>query len=152
VSTDVIAHGLLGEILATVKRLEQKVDAMKSTASSGDTASDRDLDGQWGNPIIRKDPKRWDASQGSYVGCKYSECPPEYLEAVAALKDWQAGMDDKKGGEEDKRKAKFARLDAARARGWAQRLRNGWKAPEQKISDTFGDGVTFKQGEDDIPF
>lgn len=141
-SADVIAHGLLGEIMDAMKRIEQKVDALKTTAGGSDVATDRDLDGPHGDQVVRKDPKRWDVAKGSYVGCRWSECPPDYLDTLAGFKEWQAGMDDKKGDEDSKRKASFSRLDAKRMRGWAQRLRSGWKAPEGSATfpaDTGGD-------------
>jgi len=116
------------ELAAAVKRIESRLAGMN--AGGGEVASDRDLDGPHGNQAVRKDPKRWNVERdGSYVGCKWSECPPEYLETLAGFKDWQAQQDDKKGDEDSKRKASFSRLDAKRMRGWAQRLRNGWKAP-----------------------
>lgn len=128
----------LDDLMAAFKRLEAK---LSQSTSSGGAAPDVDLDGPHGDPVVRKDPKRWDISMGSYVGCHFSECPTEYLEAVASFKDWQAGMDERKGTDDDKRKAKFNRLDAARARGWAQRLRSGYKAPEKSTTDD--DSVPF---------
>jgi hypothetical protein len=90
-----------------------------------EVATDDDLDGQYGNPEIRKDPPRW--SGESYVGCRYSEAPPEYLETLAGFLMWKAGKDDEKDERDSKGnpKSKWSRLDAARARGWAQRIRGG---------------------------
>lgn len=126
----------LDEVLAAIQRLEKKFGAL---SVGGGAAPDVDLDGAHGNPVVRKDPKRW--SGDSFVGCKFSECSPEYLEEVASFKDWQAQMDERKGTDDDRRKAKFNRLDAARARGWAQRLRSGWQTP-----------VSREPGDDDVPF
>jgi hypothetical protein len=69
-----------------------------------------------------------------------SECPPAYLDLVASRLDYFAAK------EEDAKKARYNRLDASRARGWAARLRNGWK-PAQRESEPFG-GLTS----DDIAF
>lgn len=126
---------VLTEILDTVKRIELRL----AKAGGAGAATDVDLDGAHGNPVIKKDPKRWTGA--SYAGCNFSDCPAEYLDVLAEFKDWQAGMDERKGTDDDRRKAKFNRLDAARARGWAQRIRGGYKAPERASAM-----------EDDVPF
>lgn len=102
-----------------------------STPSGGDgaMASDSDLDGPYGDEIIKKSPKRWlDDGGADFAGCKMSECPPEFLRAFASLNDWMADRDDaakktytnKKTGL-DGPKSVFARKTAARARAWAKR-------------------------------
>lgn len=93
-------------------------------------ASDEDLDGKYGNPEVRKDPSRWKGE--SMVGRKYSECPPEFLDVLAALCDWRAEQDEKKGDA----RSKWARLDALRARGWAKRMRTG--ATSSAVEASFG--------------
>lgn len=133
----------LDAIFKTVKAIEKRLAAGPATRGGNDVAPDHDLDGQYGDPLVKKDPKRWDASQGSYAGCHYSECPPEYLDVVAEFKDWQAMMDEKKGTEDDKRKAHFNRLDAARARGWAQRLRDGYQAPVRVAEPVDDNSIPF---------
>lgn len=95
-------------------------------------ANDADLDSQWGDPIVRaKDPRDW--SKESQIGKPFSECPPEYLDLVAARLDYFAERAEAEGTltSTGKPVAPYNRRDAARARGWAARLRNGWKAPEQ---------------------
>lgn len=125
--------------------LTVKMAARQSSGDvAGDVAGDRDLDGPHGDPVVRKDPKRWSGS--SFAGYKFSECPPEYLDVLAEFKEWQAGMDARKGTPEDDRKAKFNRLDAARARGWAARKRDGWapaEAPEREPGSDDTDDVIF---------
>lgn len=116
----------LGALADTLKRIESKL-SQSSSGGGAAAATDVDLDGAHGNPVIKKDPKRWTGA--SYAGCNFSDCPAEYLDVLAEFKDWQAGMDERKGTDDDKRKAKFNRLDASRARGWAQRIRGGYKAP-----------------------
>lgn len=132
-------------ILATVRNIEKRVAAVTvkqaAASSSIPVADDRDLDGQYGNFTIKKDPPRWDGD--SFVGCSLSECPAEYLDAVADLKMWQAGKEDAKGDEAAKRKAAFCRKDAARAAGWAARIRAGWQPPAIDAPPP---------GEDDVPF
>lgn len=118
-----------------------------------DIAPDRDLDGQHGNPEVKaKDPRDW--SGDSQKGKRFSECPPAYLDLVAdRLAYFASQLDDSDEGD-DLKKARFNRLDAARARGWAARLRAGWKAPEQPApDDAFGTTTTGAPlSDDDIPF
>ena len=85
-------------------------------------APDADLDGQWGDPIVKaKSPRDWSGDQ--MTGRKFSECPPEYLDLLAARFDF---FNTK---ETDEKKRGYNMRDAARARGWAARLRAGWKPP-----------------------
>ncbi len=91
-----------------------------STAGSpGAVASDADLDGQFGDVTIRKDPPRWTGE--SYAGRKYSECPPDYLDSLAGFLDWCADREEVTAGKE--KYAAYSRRDAGRARGWAVRMR-----------------------------
>lgn len=116
-----------------------RATATGSVVPQGAIASDDDLDGRYGNPEIRRDPPRWTGE--SMVGRKYSDCPPEYLDTLAGFHDWRADQDDKKGDP----RAKWPRLDAARARGWARRIRQqqggggetprGPEEPEQDVDD-----------------
>jgi hypothetical protein len=91
-----------------------------------DTASDRDLDGQYGDPIVKaKDPRDWTGEPMN--GKRFSECPAEYLELVADRLDYFAGQSEATGelASNGKPVAGYKRLDAARARGWAKRTREG---------------------------
>jgi hypothetical protein len=81
-----------------------------------------DLDGKYGDPTVRaKDPRDWAGE--SMIGRPFSECPPAYLDLVADRLDYF------NSSETDEKKRRYNDLDAARARGWAKRLRSGWKAP-----------------------
>lgn len=116
--------------------------AAATTAYDGPTeghlASDRDLDSQYGNPQVKtKDPRDWTGP--TMRERRFSECPVEYLDQYAPFLDWMANQsraqaEDPTTPPEDVSKAlktvKYKRLDASRARGWAQRLRNGWKPTE----------------------
>jgi hypothetical protein len=78
-----------------------------------------DLDGPHGDPEVKaKDPRDWTGEP--MKGRKFSECPADYLDMIAERFDYFAGK------ETDEKKAKYNRLDAARARGWAQRIRGGY--------------------------
>lgn len=83
-----------------------------------------DLDGPHGDPIIKaKDPRDW--AGDSMMGARFSQCPADYLDLVADRLEYFASK------EEDATKARYNRLDAARARGWAARHRTtGAPAPE----------------------
>lgn len=128
-------------------------------ASSGPAvASDRDLDSSYGDPLVKNDPKRWDGQ--SYKGFHFSETEPDYLDCVAEFKEWSAGKDDETGAKDARGqpKSKWAKLDAQRARGWAARLRVGWKPagapPDRGGEDTHGSNGSggYCSGDDDIPF
>jgi hypothetical protein len=85
-----------------------------------------DLDGPHGDPVGPCErPARLDrrADEGPEV----QRVPADYLDMIAERFDYFAGK------ETDEKKAKYNRLDAARARGWAQRIRGGYvpsSAPE----------------------
>jgi len=136
--------------------LESRVALLEGCVNSGgsppvrsnggpgkEVASDYDLDSEHGDQVVRKDPKRWVEQGGdSYAGCKMSECPAEYLDAVANLFDWMADRDDeagrkgetyfnKKQNKDVPKDGAFKRKDAARARGWAKRNRDRFEAGEK---------------------
>jgi hypothetical protein len=139
----------IGALKARLEALEKRPAASGSASGSsggGAIASDYDLDSDWGNPTVAKDPKRWvDGGGDSFAGCKMSECPAEYLDAVANLYDWMADKDDeagrkgetyfnKKQNKDVPKDGSFKRKDAARARGWAKRAREGHQA--QPVAQT----------------
>lgn len=96
-----------------------------------------DLDGQYGNPILSaKDPKDWTGV--TMVGKRMSECPPEYLDLLADRYEYFGKKDDEsqKTTSTGKLTGPYQRRDAARARGWAARLRAGWTQPDEPA---FGD-------------
>jgi hypothetical protein len=68
-------------------------------------ASNEELDDRYyGDPLVRFSPRRWEGPD--YSGSHFSECPPDFLQALADALVWRADMTLK---------------DAARARGWARR-------------------------------
>ena len=95
---------------------------------AGEVADDADLDGKFGDEPLRKDPtaKYWTGP--SCVGQRMSECPPDYLDALAKYKDACAFMNEKNGDTAKAKYIEYDRRDAKRARGWAKRIRAGWKA------------------------
>jgi hypothetical protein len=171
-----------------LERLEHKLDLLLShlgvlAAQSGHGAHDShgatpgapaaveaDIDGPRGNPEVRFIPKRWEGP--SYKGKTFSECDPDFLDMLAeafdyfARKEDETGAVDKNGGP----KSRWTRLDAARARAWAKRLRGGHvggggggaaarkprPAPAAAAAapalDDFGAGFPAPEDDDDIPF
>lgn len=148
----------LDAILACVRNIEKRVAAVTvrqaASSSTVEPAPDSDLDSEYGDPLVqRKDPPRWKGD--SFIGCRYSECPAEYLDQMAGFLMWKAGKNDEdkkkaetSGDEEAAKKADkyafYARKDASRAAGWAKRIREGYTPPATGSGDA--------DGQADIPF
>lgn len=129
---------LLKEI-RSILRQGFRLDGAAPTAANGAAvASDADLDGQYGNPEVKaKSPRDWTGP--SMTGKRFSECPPEYLDQVAARLDYFAEQNAASENADDRKKATYNRKDAARARGWAARIRAGWQPPVDSFGgDGFG--------------
>lgn len=126
-----LAEQLLTSIDATLKELLVLSKARKTSVPGAAVASDRELDDpKWGDPIVKFDPRDW--TSGSCKGSHFSECPPGYLDLLAQSFDYFAEKNDREGHKTDKDvpKSKYDRLAAAKARGWAARIRSGWKPPQ----------------------
>jgi hypothetical protein len=117
------------EMLTDCHRMLKRICAAMDKKAAGDVADDRDLDGEHGDPTVKFDPRGWTGE--SFKGRRYSETAPEFLDLLA---DALAFFAQKKAQTEPK-KAGWDKLDAARARGWAARLRAGWKAPTVASGD-----------------
>jgi hypothetical protein len=130
---------LLRSIDTTLKALLLVMSEKRTDAPPAVIANDADLDGQYGNPEVRaKDPRDWTGEP--MKGRRFSECPAEYLDMLAARFDFFAGQ------ESDSKKAGYCRKDAARARGWAKRMREGRVPPvvaAAAASDADGWGDEF---------
>jgi len=112
------------EAIALLKSIDASLKALLAAHRGGGgnalVASDADLDGPHGDPVIvAKDPRDWHGEP--MKGKRLSQCPEDYLSLLADRYDYFAGKetDDKKRG--------YNLKDAARARGWAARIRSGWK-------------------------
>ena len=140
------AIALLTEIRDLLKAMANR--PMPTQAQTA-LASDADLDGKYGNPAIAaKDPRDWNGP--SMKGRLFSECPPEYLDLVASRLDYFAQKADAEGKTTSSGKpaAPFNRADAARARGWAKRMRDG-KVPTPTVGIQ---GAGWTPEESDIGF
>jgi len=114
--------------------LKSILSAVRGTGTAGapiaSVASDSDLNGAYGNPEVKaKDPRDWTGP--TMKGRKFSECPADYLDLVASRLDYFAETADAEGKTTSAGKpvAPFNRADAARARGWAKRIRDGRHTP-----------------------
>jgi len=103
-------------------------------------ASDYDLDGPYGDPEVKaKSPRDWTGP--SMQGKHFSECPAEYLDLVADRLLYFAAQNAADTDPEAQKKARYNRLDAGRAKGWAARIRAGYtptpKAEAEPEADPF---------------
>jgi len=139
-------------LTARVVALEARLAAVEaggaratSGGGGGDShavADDHDLNSEYGNPIVRYGlkPKYWSEQPDPFIGYKFSECTPEYLDATAKYLGACAYMKRKEG---DDKKAGYKDRDAARARGWAAKIRAGYKAPVREQSDAADEELPF---------
>jgi hypothetical protein len=144
------------ETLTLLRRIAVAVEKLASggSPSGADIASDRDLDSQYGNPELRlkKMPRDW--AGPSYTGRRFSDCPPELLDLVADMFDYFAQKAEETGETHNgKPVAPYKRKDAARARGWAKRIRDGKHTPaEPPTVPDFPDDDFAAPTDGDIPF
>jgi hypothetical protein len=149
-SSDPAVLALLGSIDTTLKALlaVSKVGggaaptpaagaaaAAPQGAAPQPEAADYDLNGKYGDPEIRaKDPRDWvgPPQQGKH----FSECPADYLIMVAERLEYFAGQNETSTDPDVAKKAKYNRLDASRARGWAKRIRGDVAAPARAATTT----------------
>lgn len=122
-------------------------------ASSGlpAPAPDSDLDGQYGDPTVHKNPPRWQGPD--YAGAKFSQCPPDYLRDLAGLLVWRARKADEEGRTTSKGRpqSEFLLKDAARALGWA--ARHEAKATAHRKPASAGVSQRGSMNDDeDVPF
>jgi hypothetical protein len=113
----------IASIDASMKKLVAIAERRAAANQPKQIASDRDLDGKYGNPVIKFDPRDW--SGDSMKGRPMSECPPDFLEMLAETFDYFAAKADENNETTSSGRsiASYKRADAARARGWAKRNR-----------------------------
>jgi hypothetical protein len=95
-------------------------------AAGPEVADDRDLDGKYGNPVVKFHPRDWHGE--SMKGRAMSDCSAEFLEMLAGTFDYFAKKAEESGetASNGRPVAPYKRRDAARARGWASRVRGGY--------------------------
>lgn len=131
---------LLRSIDASLKQLVVK---QQGPTASGVVATDRDLDGKYGNPPVKFNPRDWTGA--SCKGRPLSDCPPEFLDLLAETFDYFARVADEKNETTEKGKpvGDYKRHDAARARGWAARIRSGRHLQTHEPADAPNDAQEF---------
>ena len=125
-------------VVIAQRKAEERVKQTQN-APAAEVAPDSDLDGKYGDPVVKSDPRDWTGE--SMKGRRMSECPAAYLDLLAERADYFARKNTESGelASNGQPKAKYDRLDAARARGWAARVRAG-KVPTPAGADDIPDG------------
>ena len=138
------------QVLESIDASLKQLVRLMAVAAPAKVADDKDLDGQYGDPEVKFDPRDW--TGGSCKGFHFSECPAEFLDLIAETFDYFASQAEAKGETTTSGKpvAPYKRLDAARARGWAKRIRAGYKVPAQAAGDGWAEPTM--PTEDEVPF
>jgi len=131
----------------THAKLDEILKLLRSMAPA-QIASDKDMDGRYGDPEVRFDPRDWTGNPCK--GRKFSQCPAAFLEMLAETLDYFAAKNDEEKAvtANGKPKSFFDRADAARARGWAKRIRDG---KVKQVEPSADPDDPFNASED-IPF
>lgn len=151
----------LESLAAEVAALKARLVSLEKGRTQKAELPEVDIDGERGNPVVRKSPPRWKGED--CAGRHYSECPPDFLRSLAGFLQWKAGKNEAEGKE---KYAGYDRLDAARALAWAKRLeveasrygRSGGGSVKHSAPpevDIEGDGeadVWASAGDSDVPF
>lgn len=126
-------QGLRADIKQGISDMKARQQAPSGAQASGGpvtpAAADSDLDGQYGNEPVYKDPPRWKGQ--SYKGVRLSECPSDYLDVLAEFHEWKAAnpLPGKEGN------TAYSTRDAARCREWAARARDGGQGATRAPGD-----------------
>lgn len=98
-----------------------------------DAAAEADLDGPYGDPLVRFDPRDWHGD--SCKGVKFSACPSDFLDLLAKSYDYFATKNEKDNKLDTKGRPQHVwdRKSAALARGWAERNRDKSIEPETEF-------------------
>lgn len=144
------ALDLLKSIDASLKAMlaltQQRTAAARASAPKP-IAADRDLDSKWGDPVVKVMPRDWHGA--TYKNRKFSECPPGLLDQLAEMLDYFAGKADANNERTNSGKpvGDYRRQDAARARGWAKRKRDGnHLETSEPVGAAAGEGWTEEGG------
>lgn len=151
----------MSEAVDLLKSIDGSLKALLAIARSRvsaepEVASDRDLDSRFGDPELRFVPRDWTGAD--FKGLHFSQCPAELLDMVAETFDYFARKAEETNELTDKGKpvAQYKRLDAARARGWAKRVREGKGRPVAETQpageEHWADAGGFEATDSDIPF
>lgn len=121
-----------------LEALEARLERLEDL--TGYFASDKDLEGRGRDAKVKFDPKGWRGR--SFRGAPMRECSADFLDVYANALSYCA--EHPKQGKEQY--AKYDALDAARARSWARRIRDGWEPPRSsfdEVPSTFVGSTSF---------
>jgi hypothetical protein len=90
---DPVAHDIRDHLRSIDASMSELV-RQKRAAAPKPVASDRDLDGKYGNPVLKFNPRDWNGAP--FKNRRFSECPPDLLDLVANTFDWFAEQADQK--------------------------------------------------------
>jgi len=139
---------LLRLILDEMKKLNAAASRRAAATNGATVASDYDLDSQYGDEQVKFSPRDWTGAD--IKGLPMSNCPPEALDLLANAFDFFAKKNEGKMTDKGKPKSDFDKRSASRARGWAIRLRAGWKPRQASTSTSSGadfDDASFEPDE-----
>lgn len=150
------ALDLLTSIDRTLKAMlalaQQRTTQARASAPKA-VASDRDLDGKYGDPVVKFMPRDWTGQ--SFKNTHMSACPPELLDLLAETFEYFATQAEANNEMTPRGKpvADYKRSDAARARGWAKRMRSGvHPTPRINTPADFNDATDASFGDADEAF
>ncbi len=104
-------------------------------------ADDAELDSEYGDEQIKFEPKNWTGDV--MTGKKMSQTSADFLDRLASSFDYFEQKNKASGEKANNGTPKhvYDARSAARARGWAQRLRAGWQPPiSEAINEPAADG------------
>jgi len=154
--------------LAAIEAGQARILTMLGTRASGHAPSsngggptvapDSDLDSPHGDESVKFTPRDW-TGEPVTKGTPMSMCAPDMLDMLAEAYDFFARKNDDAKALDNKGRPKgdWDRKTAARARGWAKRLRANPQpkaAPPTRTAAGILDDYDFggESGADDIPF
>lgn len=140
---------LLKSIDATLKAILQKMKQPAGGNQGKAVASEAELLGKYGDPEVRFDPRDWTGP--SFKKRKMSDCPAEFLELYADAKEYfgRKAEEENKLTSSGKPAARYEFADAARARGWAKRIREGKHMPTTEPVNGWTGGTPWAADADD---
>ncbi len=132
----------LGDVMEAIRTRRTARPAASAPSTAGGAhgitpAPAVELDSKYGDPVVKFKPNKWTGED--FVGSDFSECSAEFLEMLGEALAYSA-THPKPGKEQY---IEYNRKDAARAFGWAARIRAGGGTPRT------ADGLPV---DDDVPF
>lgn len=114
----------LDELEIRITALEARLQALTTATKAGPGAKPMGVDiddPKWGDPEVRYVSKKWDGP--SPIGRRFSQCTIDFLLFHADDLERSASWKESQGDEQKAKYAMMDRRDAAKARAWAQRLK-----------------------------